>query len=69
MYIAIPAILYIGEKVFSALRSNHHRVDVVKVKNLLIQIPNSMKGLLQSQVLHQQDSSNIEGNRKGTDDC
>jgi hypothetical protein len=42
MYIAIPVILYIGEKAFCALRSNRHRVDVVKVKNLLIQIPNSM---------------------------
>jgi hypothetical protein len=49
MYIAIPVILYNGEKVFRVLRSNHHRVDVVKVKNLLIQIPNSMKRLLQSQ--------------------
>lgn len=54
MYIAIPVILYLGEKAFCALRSNDHRVDVVKVKNLLIQIPNSMKRLLQSQVLHQQ---------------
>ncbi|CAK9876033.1 unnamed protein product [Sphagnum jensenii] len=30
MYIAIPAILYNGEKAFCALRSNRHRVDVVK---------------------------------------
>jgi hypothetical protein len=30
MYIAIPVILYLGEKAFRALRSTHHRVDVVK---------------------------------------
>jgi len=30
MYIAIPVILYLGEKAFCALRSNDHRVDVVK---------------------------------------
>jgi hypothetical protein len=34
MYIAIPALLYNGEKVFCALRSNNHRVDVVKVKKI-----------------------------------
>jgi respiratory burst oxidase len=30
MYIAIPVILYNGEKAFCALRYNRHRVDVVK---------------------------------------